>query len=99
MNDKLIWYYEIQDRRIGPISSNKLKMLLELGEIGSHQIVWRLTPEKKVYVRAGLAVESFAADGTAVSSRDWGGKIYSGPNDPIINTYVRHLRASIVAND
>jgi len=64
MSDELIWYYEVEDRSIGPVSSDRLATMLESGEIAEHQIVWRQTAEKKIYIRAGRAVASFADEST-----------------------------------
>lgn len=69
MNDKLIWYFEVEDRTIGPISSERLLAKLAAGEIHSQQIVWRQTPMKKIYVRAERALASFAASDEALCER------------------------------
>jgi hypothetical protein len=73
MNQNTAWFFDQGDERVGPVSLESLREMLNAGTIHPQQIVWDETPERRVYLRAnhavGAAEISFQDSGKAMADQ------------------------------
>jgi hypothetical protein len=50
------WYFDRQEKLVGPFSLAQLHTMVEEGKIDPGQIVWQVGTDRRTYVRADKAV-------------------------------------------